>query len=64
MANTWQIQYIIMIIVGVILVVGGYGTSERADKPYDILGALGALAGLILTFLGILLGAVPNFFQS
>ncbi len=53
-----------MIIVGVVLVVGGYAASERADKPLDIAGALGALFGLVLTFLGILLGAVPNFFRS
>jgi len=53
-----------MIIVGTILVVGGYAASERADKPLDLLGAVGALLGLIMTFLGILLGAVPNFFQS
>ena len=61
---TWQMKYILMIIVGTILVVGGYAASERADKPLDLLGAVGALLGLIMTFLGILLGAVPNFFQS
>ena len=64
MGDTWQIQYIIMIVVGTVLVIGGYAASERADKPLDILGAVGALVGLIMTFLGILLGAVPNFFQS
>jgi hypothetical protein len=54
-------RYLILIIAGLAMTVWGFPASYRLSKPWHILGALAALAGVVGTLAGILLLTVPGF---
>lgn len=56
-------QYIILIIVGMAGIIWGLPAAHRLKSPYDIGAALAALAGVVVTTLGVLLTFIPNFFR-
>jgi len=53
-----------MIVVGIALAGWGIAAAHRLKSPLDLLGALGALAGVILGLTGTLLITVPGFFRG
>ncbi|MBE9503373.1 MAG: hypothetical protein IME96_04290 [Proteobacteria bacterium] len=53
-----------MIIVGLIIIGGGFWVSYNTKKPWDIIGALCLPVGMIITLFGVLLNSVPNFFKG
>jgi len=53
-----------MIVVGIALAGWGIAAVHRLKSPLDLLGALGALAGVILGLTGTLLITVPGFFRG
>ena len=56
-------QYIILIIAGMAGIIWGLPAAHRLKSPYDIGAALVALAGVVVTTLGVLLTFIPNFFR-
>lgn len=58
------IQYLAMALLGMALIIWGLPAAHRLKSPFDILGALAALVGLLLVLLGALLIAAPGFFQG
>ena len=53
-----------MIAAGIGLTGWGFAAAHRLKRPFDLLAALTALAGVILGLSGTLLAAVPGFFQG
>lgn len=49
---------------GIALICWGLPAAHRLKSPFDLLGALAALVGVVLALLGALLIAVPGFFQG
>jgi len=49
---------------GMALICWGLPAAHRLKSPFDLLGALAALIGVVLALLGALLIAVPGFFQG
>ncbi|MDO9309855.1 MAG: hypothetical protein Q7V04_12395 [Deltaproteobacteria bacterium] len=56
-------QYIILIIAGMAGIIWGLPAAHRLKSPYDTGAALVALAGVVVTTLGVLLTFIPNFFR-
>ncbi|SNB47300.1 hypothetical protein [Geobacter sp. DSM 9736] len=56
--------YLGLVIAGAAAVVWGLPAAHRLRSPYDVLAALAVLAGVILALLGVLLTAVPEFFNG
>lgn len=52
------------IVVGYVLFNVGLWKSDSTPKPQDTMWTLVMLGGAILTFLSVLLWAVPGFFNS
>jgi hypothetical protein len=59
-----QILYLAMIVAGVAAVAWGLPAAHRLRRPFDILAALLVLVGTAVALLGVLLVAVPGFFQG
>ena len=59
-----QLIYIIMIVAGLILICWGFWATYNARRPWDMLGALSLPVALIITLMGVLLSAVPDFFKG
>jgi len=59
-----QAVYGLMILLGIPVMGWGFWASYNAKKPWDIIAAISLPAGLIITFMGILLTCVPNFFKG
>jgi hypothetical protein len=53
-----------MIAAGIAAITWGFPACHRLHSPMDILAALVVLAGVVLALLGVLLTAVPGFFQG
>lgn len=53
-----------LIIVGIAAVVWGLPAAHRLRRPYDLVAALAVLAGTATALLGVLLAAVPKFFEG
>jgi hypothetical protein len=53
---------VLLIVLGLLLIAGGFGGSRHVRKPYDSLVAWGAPVGLLVTLTGITLLMIPNFF--
>jgi hypothetical protein len=58
------ILYLAMVIVGVAVAAWGLPAAHRLRAPWDILAAVSVLAGGIVALLGVLLLAVPKFFEG
>jgi hypothetical protein len=58
------ILYLAMVIVGVAVAAWGLPAAHRLRVPWDILAAVSVLAGGVVAFLGVLLLAVPKFFEG
>ena len=58
------IHYLAMALSGMALIIWGLPAAHRLKSPFDILGALAVLVGLLLALLGGLLIAAPGFFQG
>ncbi|HEY5973987.1 MAG TPA: hypothetical protein VIU41_04535 [Geobacteraceae bacterium] len=56
--------YPLLIIVGLAMVGWGLPAAHRWRPPFNILAALAIVAGLLAAMLGVLLTAVPTFFQG
>lgn len=56
--------YIAMIIAGTVAVAWGLPAAHRLRRPFDILAALAVFAGVVVSLLGVLLMAVPEFFNG
>ncbi len=56
--------HLAMIAAGIVAVFWGLPAAHRLNRPLDIAAALVTLAGMILALLGVLLAAVPGFFQG
>jgi len=59
-----DIKYLPVIIVGIAAAAWGLPAAHRLQPPRDIVAALAVLVGVILALLGVLLLAVPGFFQG
>ena len=57
------ILYFLAIAIGFVLINYGFWATNEKKFPDDILGALMMFFGFILTFGGILLYCVPDFFK-
>lgn len=55
-------RYIPLIVAGLAVTAWGLPAAYRLRRPWHLLAALAALAGVIATITGTLLLAVPNFF--
>jgi len=55
--------YIALVLAGLILTGWGLPAAYRLRRPWHILAAIIALAGVIATLTGTLLLAVPGFFS-
>ncbi len=53
---------ILLLLVGGVLLYGGFWGSATLRSPYDAVLAWGAPVGLLLTASGILLLIIPKFF--
>lgn len=53
-----------LIATGIGLTGWGFAAAHRLERPFDLLAALTALAGVILGLAGTLLATVPGFFQG
>lgn len=51
-------------VFGICLTGWGVAAAHRLKSPLDLLGALGALAGVILGLTGTVLITVPGFFRG
>lgn len=58
------ILYLAMVIVGVAMAAWGLPAAHRLQGPWDILAAVSVLAGVVVALLGVLLLAVPGFFEG
>ena len=56
--------YVAMIVVGTVAVAWGLPAAHRLRRPFDILAAVAVLAGVVVALLGVLLVAVPGFFNG
>jgi hypothetical protein len=54
----------VMVMVGVAMAAWGLPAAHRLRAPWDILAAVSVLAGGVVSFLGVLLLAVPRFFEG
>jgi hypothetical protein len=59
-----MVLHISMVVLGLAAIAGGLPLAHKVRPPFDIAGALIALAGLVSALLGALLLAVPGFFQG
>ena len=55
-------KYLPLIVVGLAMTAVALPAAHRLRSFWAVLAALAALAGVVLSLLGILLVAVPNFF--
>lgn len=55
--------YIALALAGLALTGWGFPAAYRLRRPWHILAALAALAGVVATLTGTLLLAVPGFFS-
>ena len=55
--------YIPLIVIGLAAIFWGLPAAHRLRPPLDIAASLAALAGVILSTLGILLTIIPRFFR-
>jgi hypothetical protein len=58
------ILYLAMVIIGVAMTAWGLPAAHRLRAPWDILAAVSVLTGGVVAFLGVLLLAVPKFFEG
>lgn len=58
-----NIKYAILILAGIALTAWALPASYKIRTPWRVLAALAALAGLMVTLLGVLMLTVPNFFS-
>lgn len=56
------VPYLLLIIAGLAGVFWGFPAAHRGRGFRDILAALVALVGVVMTALGILLTIIPSFF--
>lgn len=56
--------HFITIVVGLVILAGGFYASFEAKKPFDLIGSICAPLGLITALLGTLLLIVPDFFTA
>lgn len=56
--------YTALTVAGLALTVWGLPAAYRLRRPWHILAALAALAGILATLAGTLMLAVPNFFSK
>jgi hypothetical protein len=59
-----MLLHLMMIAAGLAAITWGFPACHRLRGPMDILAALIVLAGVVLALLGVLLAAVPGFFQG
>lgn len=59
-----MLLHLMMIAVGIAAITWGFPACHRLRGPMDVLAALVVLAGFVLALLGVLLTAVPGFFQG
>ncbi len=59
-----QVVSIFLIIAGLAMIAWGFWGADKMKSPWDIVAALFAPAGLIVSLLGVLLLCVPNFFRG
>ena len=59
-----MLLHLLMIAAGIAAITWGLPACHRLRSPMDVLAALVVLAGVVLALLGILLTAVPGFFQG
>lgn len=59
-----QVVSIFMILAGLAMISWGFWAADKMKNPWDIVGALFAPAGLVVSLLGVLLLFVPNFFKG
>jgi len=59
-----MLLHLMMIAAGIAAMTWGFPACHRLRSPMNILAALVALAGVALALLGVLLTAVPGFFQG
>ena len=57
-----MLNSVLLIVLGLLLIAGGFGGSYQFRTPYDSLVAWGAPVGLLVTLTGITLLVIPNFF--
>lgn len=55
--------YAAMAVSGIALICWSLPAAHRLKSPLDILAAFAVLVGVLLALLGVLLIAVPGFFQ-
>lgn len=59
-----MLLHLVMIAAGIAAMTWGFPACHRLRGPFNILAALVVLAGVVLALLGVLLTAVPGFFQG
>ncbi|MEI8355043.1 MAG: hypothetical protein WCG31_02930 [Deltaproteobacteria bacterium] len=59
-----MLLHLAMIAAGIAAITWGLPLSHRLRRPLDLIAALVVLAGVLLALLGVLLAAVPRFFQG
>ena len=59
-----MLLHLLMIAAGIAAITWGLPACHRLRSPMDVLAALVVLAGVVLALLGVLLTAVPGFFQG
>lgn len=55
--------YIALVLAGLLLTCWGFPAAYRLGRPWHILAAIAALAGVVTSLIGTLLLAVPGFFS-
>jgi hypothetical protein len=59
-----MLLHLMMIAAGIAAITWGLPLCHRLRSPLDVIAALVVLAGVVLALLGVLLAAVPGFFQG